>query len=395
MSSSQTVPALIIDRGGRIELLAARLLGRAGVPVHVLSARTTPASVSRWTFARHAISPLRTTPEERVVDEITAIATRLGDGCGERPVMLFTWDRALLLAARNRERLDQVLRLDLAEREALERSVDKRRFAETAEAAGLPVPRSVVVESRADFAAAADLGFPVFLKPPTNLAWGDLPARLGVEDKGLRVDDGDRLRHLLSAFVDEGRPVLVQEYVDGPDRNHPAIHLYRDPVSLRTVVVGTVRRARVYPAGAGLGCYVVSESFPELIEPSIRSLEVLGLTGTASVQWKLDTRRGWRMLEIGARISLTMGVGAASGSNSPLFAYNALLGGPLEVPPQRDGVAWLDLEHDRISMRAYRQTGEWNTLSWLSSLRSVRSFAFLSLDDPMPWVHQLRYRSAG
>lgn len=372
-------------------------MGRHRVPVHLLLPRgRTNACASRYCAAIHALPPPPTSDqeEEGFVAALVDVAARLADRHGERPVMLFTWERYMLLVARHRERLEPVLHLDLAANEALDRTIDKRRFATHAEAAGLPVPASMVVSSAQDLDRVRSLALPVFLKPPTNMSWGQLPAKLGITDKGARVQERSRLEELLGAFLTDGRAVIVQEYVEGPDYDHASVHSYRDPATGRFLAVCTVRRVRVYPAGAGLGCFVVSENLPELVGPSRGAVEAMGITGSSSVQWKRDRRHGWRILEIGPRLALPMGIGDAVGVNIPLIAYRSLLGQEVETPRQRYGPAWLDLGHDWVSMREYRRNGEWSLARWLWSLRKVRACAFFDPRDPKPWFHQLRYHAA-
>lgn len=395
MSSRQRIPAVaIIDRGGRLDLAATRLLGSRGVPVHLLLSRgRTAASTSRWCRGAHAIPPLAGTSDEQLIEAISRVAVRIAESTGERPVMLFTWERAMLLIAEHRRQLDSVLRIDLSPRTELQRSIDKREFAAAAEAAGLPVPRSIDVSHETDRDRALAMALPVFVKPPTNVLWGDLAGKLGITAKGARVDSRAALDALLSAFLAAKRPAIVQEYVDGPDFGHASVHVYREPGTGQIKAVCTVRRARVYPPAAGLACFLVSEPFEELVAPSLKAIEIMGLTGTMSVQWKRDRGRGWRILEIGPRIALSMAIGDLAGINIPLVAYRSLSGIPFELGKQRYGRAWIDLRRDLVSMRTYRQTGEWSFPQWLWSLRRVRGCAFFSLRDPGPCIHQLRYSS--
>ena len=388
------IPALIFDRGGRLDLAATRLLGRQGVPVHLLLARgRTTASYSRYCRGTHDVPGLDRATEDQVVSALVDVASRLADRTGERPVMVFTWERMMLLVARHREQLDRFLRIDLPPLRELDRAIDKRQFASHAEAAGLPVPRSVEVTGRADLERALELSLPAFIKPPTNMVWGDLPGRLGIAPKGARVDTRAELERLLTAFLSEDRPAIVQDYVDGPDVGHASVHMYREPATGRALAVGTVRRARVYPVGAGLGSYVVSEPLEMLIQPSLHAAEVMGLVGTMSVQWKHDGRRGWRILEIGPRIALSMGGSDAWGVNIPMTAYRSLCGLEVPRPHQRYGVAWIDLARDLESLREYRRRGDWSTLRWLWSLRRVRRCGFFAPDDLRPWVQQVAHHA--
>ncbi|MFO7732731.1 MAG: ATP-grasp domain-containing protein, partial [Candidatus Aminicenantes bacterium] len=235
---------------------------------------------------------------------------------------------------------------------------------------------------------------PVFVKPPTNMSWGDLPERLGIALKGARIGEVEGLEKLLAAILGDGKTAIVQESVEGPDYGHASVHSYRHPKTGQVLGACTVRRARVYPAGAGLGSFILSEDLPELVEPSLKALETFGITGTSSVQWKRDERRGWRILEIGPRVALSMGIGDVAGVNIPWIAYRSLLGRELDPPRQRYGKAWLDLAHDRISLRTYLRTREWTLPKWLWSLRSVRAGAFFSFKDPRPGLCQLWKRAA-
>lgn len=388
-------PALIVDRGGRLDLAAVRLLGARGIPVHLILPRgRTIASYSRYCTEWHDCPDLQAEEGRSAAAEIAALGQQLSQRYDTKPVMLFTWERAMLLADRHRAEWEREMALDLAPTEGLETAIDKRRFAAVAQAAGLPVPRTLTIEPGDDPVGALALPLPVFIKPPSAVAWGDLPARLGITEKGTRLDQPRALLDLVRAFQAEDRPLLVQECVEGPDTGHASVHMYRNPATGSVDAICVVRRARVYPAGAGLACFAVSECIEELIAPSVRALDAIGLTGTVSVQWKRDTQRGWRILEIGPRVALSMALGDPAGVNIPFQAYAGLSRRDVPSPTQREGVAWLDLAHDLDSMKTYRRTGEWSWWSWLWSLRQVRSFAFFDATDLRPWAHQLRYRSA-
>ncbi|HKK07953.1 MAG TPA: hypothetical protein VKA44_03640, partial [Gemmatimonadota bacterium] len=147
----------------------------------------------------------------------------------------------------------------------------------------------------------------------------------------------------------------------------------------------TTRKLRVYPPHGGVGCLVLSERVPELVDTTRDVLSALGYHGFALVQYKRDATSGrYFLLEINCRHSTSGELAVRCGSNWPAVAHAALTG--LDLPPvgQVEGRSWLDRERDRAAIRGYRELGEWAFGDGLRTLRTVRYGAFFAADDPGP-----------
>jgi biotin carboxylase len=195
-----------------------------------------------------------------------------------------------------------VIGLDLdAARAARDKVEMRRRF----DAVGIPSPRwryaTTMAEARA---AAADIGYPVVIKP----------RRAGASIGVVRVDDeGDLLGilpaiHLTSATLPRHTGtteagVLVEEYLDGPELSVEAMTFAGE-----TMVVAVVDKPD--PMDGPYfeeKLFVTPSSLPldeqrKLAALTLRAIAALGITtGPTHTEIRL-TRLGPRILEIGARL---------------------------------------------------------------------------------------------
>jgi hypothetical protein len=79
--------------------------------------------------------------------------------------------------------------------------------------------------------------------------------------------------------------------------------------------------------------------------------------------------------------------------NLPLLAYRDLIGESLAAVPPRPAVRrkrWVHISKDIDTFRMLRESGKHpGLLPWLRSVATCRSFAYVSLRDPMPGLHSL------
>ena len=148
-------------------LAAIRSLGRHGLRVLALDHRPYALGFrSRYAEPRLAPDPLD--DEQGFIAALHQIADET-DG----PLPVFpTHDEHVNAIARNADALAERYRFPFPSWEVLERIQSKRHQLETAEAAGLPVPRTFHPASLDEaLAAGEELGFPVIVKPSANVGF--------------------------------------------------------------------------------------------------------------------------------------------------------------------------------------------------------------------------------
>ena len=141
-------------------------------------------------------------------DEMIEAARRIGEPLDG----VLAWDEARVLQT---AKVAQALGLPGGDPDAAMRTRDKHQTRSALDAAGVPQPRSVLVEGVDDaLAVAADIGYPVVLKPRA------MAASLGV----VRVGTPEELRARFAFARDTTVPgawrydaVLVEEYLTGPE----------------------------------------------------------------------------------------------------------------------------------------------------------------------------------
>jgi biotin carboxylase len=210
---------------------------------------------------------------------------------------------------------------------------DKRRLAELAGDAGLPVPRTLLEATAGELAGQA-VGVPCAVKaarPGGSLGLTQL------------VDDADQLRELLPELPPD-EPLVVQERADGPLIGL-ALVIGRDGHQIARFQ--QVAR-RTWPPEAGGSTLAVSTEVDEdLAERSTAMLAGTGYWGLAHLQF-LRTSQGHTLIDVNTRYYGSMPLATAAGVNLPA-AWHAVVTGTADgsPPPRyRVGMAyrWLEPE---------------------------------------------------
>lgn len=211
---------------------------------------------------------------------------------------VLSWDEARILQS---AKVAAALGLPGGDPDAVLRCRDKHQTRGALDAAGVPQPRSVLVAGlEAALAAAADIGYPVVLKPRA------MGASLGV----VRADSEAELRARFGFAHDAEIPgswrydegVLIEEYLDGPEISvDSAVHNgYVLPLFVARKRVG-------YPPYFEETGHVVDARDPLLTDPAL--LRVLSCThaalgfadGVTHAEFRL-TAAGPKVIEVNARL---------------------------------------------------------------------------------------------
>lgn len=365
-----------------------RALGLAGIPVVVASSASgEPALASR--YCRGSIRLPSLGDRRAVADSLLRAGAHLAGTLGRRVPLFYSND--------DWQRLVQDYRTELAEHYALllndvgvaEALIDKDRFQPLAAARGLPIPRSFEWDE-----LDQALG-PVLVKPRAKLLDPN-PAQMrlfGAQAKARIFPTGPALR--ADAAAQQLRPeLLIQEYIDGGDRDIWSFHGFCDEQSrLLDWFIG--RKIRTYPRLTGGSTYLELAHDEALAELGRRIVSALGLKGVFKVDLKRDPRTGcFRILEVNARYNLWHYLAAANGLNLPLTAYEHLVYGKRPAAPRsyRTTYRWLYLRYDWLAYRELAARGELGLGEWLASLaRAPKVCQLFSWSDPLPFFYRLHH----
>jgi len=369
-----------------------RALGLARVPVVVASSTSDElAFASRYCRGRILLPSLG--DRRAVADSLLRAGARLAQSVGQRIPLFYSNDDWQRLVQDYRAELAEHYALLLNDADVAEALIDKDRFQPLAAARGLPIPRSLEWD---ELERACG---PVLVKPRAKYR-EPTPTQLrlfGSQGKARVFPDGRAL--LADAAAQQLRPeLLIQEYIDGDDRDIWSFHGFCDEESrLLDWFIG--RKIRTYPMLTGASTFLELARDEELAELGPRIVSALGLKGVFKIDLKRDPRtRRFHVLEVNARYNLWHYLGAANGVNLALTAYEHLVHGKRPSAPRgyRTSHRWLYLRFDWLAYRELAARGELGLGGWLASLaKGPKVCQVFSWSDPLPFVfrlHQLTSR---
>ncbi|HEU5245032.1 MAG TPA: hypothetical protein VFU33_11580, partial [Gaiellaceae bacterium] len=159
--------AVVVEVAWVNGLAAIRSLGRQGLRVLAVDHRAGALGLrSRYAEARLAPDPLD--DEDGFIEALRAVAEETDDVLPLFP----THDEHLNAIARHGDVLGARYRFPFPTWDVLEKIQSKRHQLETAEAAGVPIPRTLYPSSAQEARAAGEeVGFPLVVKPSANVGF--------------------------------------------------------------------------------------------------------------------------------------------------------------------------------------------------------------------------------
>jgi predicted ATP-grasp superfamily ATP-dependent carboligase len=262
--------------------------------------------------------------------------------------------------------------------------LDKAQTASLAEAAGVDVPRTAVLERGAALGDLLDaFAFPCALKPRQS---HHFTRHFGMRRKLILVASPAELEAELSRLP-EGLEMIATEIVPGPEL-FSSYYSYIDEDG-SPLFHYTKRKLRQFPIHFGLGTYHRSDWDPEVAEEGLRFFRSIGLRGLGCVEFKRDQRDGrLKLIECNHRITAADALQRACGLELGRLVYERALGLPVTPPGKRfrRGVGlWFPAEDTRAFL-GYRRAGELSTAAWLRSLMAPVRFPIASVSDPLPAI---------
>lgn len=242
-------------------------------------------------------------------------------------VVLPVTDATVRVVESLRDRLPASCTVGTPPAEAAAVAADKDRTLQLAREVGVPVPETVVVDTPADAAAAADrLGWPVVVKPITSLG-SDAGGAVRKFEVGYAFDRDDLERKVHD--LGGGAPVLLQECFVGDG-------VGVEVLAERGRILRSFSHRRIHEVPVTGGASALRESVvvdPVLLDDTARLIDALGWTGLAMVEFKVGPG-GRRLMEINGRPWGSMPLAVRAGVDFPADYVRMLLGsGSDEVAP--------------------------------------------------------------
>lgn len=204
---------------------------------------------------------------------------------------------------------------------------------------------TVVVESIGEVSAAiAALGGDCVIKPslkPLSMRLTGMSAKAFMS---AAYPDQRSLLEALSRAWDLSRYWVIQTRLTTPATGEAVFWGARDAQG--GLVGMTAVEHWKNPRSGGTGCWVRSHNtLSTAIRPlAERILEALDFVGICEIEFLLDVRGDWRLLEINPRPWLQVGLARAAGAPLARQAVRILGGGQVEPIEPRDGISWVNPE---------------------------------------------------
>jgi predicted ATP-grasp superfamily ATP-dependent carboligase len=354
----------------------ARALTQAGAPVY--GCDPDPLEIGHFSSLVRKDAGFSAEPDdERRLAGLLAFS----EASAQRPVLFTAGDDQIEWVARHHPRLAPRFRLqDCARPEVALRYVDKREFYAFAATFGAELPVTHYPRNAEELAAiAADLRYPVILKPLRGHAWRK---RLRGAKVIVAADAGE-LKREYARVSGADAELMVQEVIGGPEKN---IAVAACAIGSRGQVLGvfTARKRRQFPYYYGSASCCTSEWLPQIADLSLTLLSRMGFRGVCGTEFKRDPRTGrWILIEINPRPTLWFDLARVAGVNLVEAAYRDLAGlPPAPVARQRDGVEWRYLARDWATCARYRMRRDADAPGLREILRLPESEAIASRLDP-------------
>jgi predicted ATP-grasp superfamily ATP-dependent carboligase len=323
-------------------------------------------------------------------DEFIATLETLGPGLQQKAVLFPCTDISVLLISRHRQRLEAWYHVVLPDPDVVEMLMDKISFYTYAQKAGLPIPGTFFLTSRADAEqAAVKLTFPCILKPPMKT-----PNWLKhTKAKVYKVSNAEEFLALYDRCSRWADVLMVQEWIEGTDACLYSCNCYFNADS-KPVVTFIARKLRQWPPETGTSCLGEECRNDVVLEASIRLFQEVRYRGLGYVEMKRDERTGNHFI-IEPNIGRPTGrsaIAEAGGVELLYAAYCDTVGWPLPANlEQKYGrVKWIYLRRDIQSALYYWRRGELTLKEWWRSWRGQKTDAVFSWTDPAPFWEDLR-----
>jgi D-aspartate ligase len=380
------VPAVVLCRTVT-GIATVRALAENGVDVHAFMFRKDDP-------ARHSRYGLKVTCYHLEDDPIALVQLLIdyAQKLGSRPVLLPTCDSHALLLAKHAAELRPHYRIWELPYDDLGRIVNKTTLYSAAREAGAPLIPSLSTPTTAEVAQwCLQHAGPYLLKPSY-----DGIGTCKLRSKNLLLETREQLLSHVRTYGTES--LVIQRMIRGGDGNIFDCYGLCDRDG-RVVSLTSHQRLRQFPPDFGatsmgeIPAALPSQDEKFLFAATEQLFNTIKFHGIFGIEWLREATTGaFYLIDFNARPFLTIGHLQDCGVNLPLLAYRELTGQSLRGVEARPAVKrkrWVYISKDIDTFRELRATGRLGFVSWLLSLATCRSFAYVRWSDPLPGLHSI------
>jgi len=309
--------------------------------------------------------------------------------------------------AKHLDSLSRHFALTMPPWEILNRVMDHARLYETARQLGLNTPTFFKPRDEADLRRIVvdlDLGNREYLlKTIPGIGAADLSS--GRATKAAGTDRATVQFNCFEIFSRLGEFPLIAEVVPGEanqcigvtmvvDRSHTPLLAY---CAKRLKLQRYSRGGFVHPYELGSNVYCESVYDEEAIAAAARLVKAAGYYGLITVEFRRDSRdQRLILIKTDPRFTRATSLSTALGMDTPTALYRLAVDGKIEArQTYPEGVAWLwetaylEAVWNNRDDRPLRQ----ELLALGRSVRRIKAFAYLSFQDPLPFLMQAQWRA--
>ncbi len=367
-------PGVIIIEGHVQGLANTRALGRAGIPVIVVSEYDCLAHYSRF-CKKFFRCPDYLSVE--FIDFLINMATREGI---KNWILMPSNDHAVFNISKHAGKLKEFYRIISPDSGKLERIYDKELLIRTCLSAGIPVPVSWFPAASGEI-EYSELKYPLLIKGKNGLTF--------YKNTGKKAFLADRKESLAEALekIRNKTPfsnIYIQNLLPVENNKPVSFTAFSINGEMKTYWMGV--KVREHPPDFGTATYSRSVNKPELIPLAEKLLKTLEFTGVCEIEFLLDPRdHEYKLIEVNARTWLWVNMAIKSGINYPVMVYNYLNDIPMNYPYNIGSKCeWMHYLTDIPFSLAGIVRGKYSIKEILSSYRELPSPAVFDFNDVLP-----------
>ena len=372
-------PAIVIKLDSITGLDTARILSGYGIPVYGVADERghycTKTNACRELF-------ITDTSGDGLVGTLLDIAERFSS----KPVLFPCSDESVRVISAQRDALHEFYDFVIPDDGVLLMYMNKESFYRHACEKGFPVPDTFFLESGSGLEGLPDEAeFPLIVKPALKSPeWLEC-----FKDKVIKVNTRAELRDVLDRGWKITREIIVQKWIKGGDSNLVSSIFYYDRGGAPQASFISQKLRQWYTEN-GDACLAEECRNDEVARLARELLSGTGFRGIGSIEFKLDDESGkYYILEANVGRPVTR-IGMTEAAGVPVIYTMYCDASGLPLPPDREqlykGTKWISFHRDLQASWKYYRDGKLTIGGWLKSLYGVRSFAVLSLRDPMPFL---------
>ena len=380
-------PVVVLGSHTRAAIGILRSLGRLGVPVYTVGSDLgVPASASRYC--------LRAWPcETQFSEEYLSDLLDIGSEIGQRSILIPTTDAGAIFVADHAEELNGWFLIPTTDADLTRSLCSKKQLHNIAKKHGVPTPGAVFPKCKEDVRNFLEsTSFPVIVKAIHN--W--LPLQRGIRSLAI-ANTREEVIERYDAMEESGEPnVMLQEYIPGIDSTVWMFNGYFNEKS-ECLLGLTGRKIRTWPIHRGVTTLGICTKNEAVENTSEEFMKALGYRGMVDIGYRYDERdQLYKILDVNPRIGATFRLFVKEDGMDVMRAcYFYMTQQRMSSARGLEGRKWCADDLDFGSSFFYYLEGKLALKDWINSYRGVSEAAYLSLDDPLPFVKMLTRQVTG